>query len=150
MTAGNSPVRAPSAPSLGGTMLRPVAILATILGVAAAGYAAFPRSGGEAVAQSSAAGEGIHKIKHVVIIMQENRSFDTYFGTFPGADGIPMQQWPSRRPVTRIRLRLQCVQAVSRYLRLSTWAARTVTETRWVPDLDGGKMDGFLGADACR
>jgi phospholipase C len=32
---------------------------------------------------------GIHKIKHVVIIMQENRSFDSYFGTFPGADGIP-------------------------------------------------------------
>jgi phospholipase C len=31
---------------------------------------------------------GIHKIRHVVIIMQENRSFDTYFGTFPGADGI--------------------------------------------------------------
>src|SRR6266850_2339188 len=33
----------------------------------------------------------IHKIQHVVIIMQENRSFDSYFGTFPGADGIPMQ-----------------------------------------------------------
>jgi phospholipase C len=31
----------------------------------------------------------IHKIKHVVIIMQENRSFDQYFGTYPGADGIP-------------------------------------------------------------
>jgi phospholipase C len=31
----------------------------------------------------------IHKIKHVVIIMQENRSFDQYFGTFRGADGIP-------------------------------------------------------------
>jgi phospholipase C len=30
----------------------------------------------------------IHKIKHVVIIMQENRSFDSYFATFPGADGI--------------------------------------------------------------
>jgi len=28
-------------------------------------------------------------IKHVVIIMQENRSFDSYFGTFPNADGIP-------------------------------------------------------------
>jgi phospholipase C len=28
-------------------------------------------------------------IKHVIIIMQENHSFDTYFGTFPGADGIP-------------------------------------------------------------
>jgi phospholipase C len=32
---------------------------------------------------------GIHKIRHVIIIMQENRSFDSYFGTYPGADGIP-------------------------------------------------------------
>ena len=31
-----------------------------------------------------------HEIKHVIVIMQENRSFDQYFGTFPGADGIPM------------------------------------------------------------
>ncbi len=30
------------------------------------------------------------KIHHVIVIMQENRSFDHYFGTFPGADGIPM------------------------------------------------------------
>ncbi|MGH3302459.1 MAG: alkaline phosphatase family protein, partial [Streptosporangiaceae bacterium] len=34
---------------------------------------------------------GIHKIKHVIVIMQENRSFDSYFGTYPGADGIPVQ-----------------------------------------------------------
>ncbi len=32
---------------------------------------------------------GIHKIKHVIIITQENRSFDSYFETFPGADLIP-------------------------------------------------------------
>src|SRR5579875_2596352 len=32
---------------------------------------------------------GIHKIRHIVIIMQENRSFDSYFGTYPGADGLP-------------------------------------------------------------
>src|ERR1700746_1867660 len=42
-------------------------------------------------ASASSTGEaGIHKIKHVIIIMQENRSFDNYFGTYPGADGIPM------------------------------------------------------------
>ncbi len=34
---------------------------------------------------------GIHKIQHVIIIMQENRSFDSYFGTFPGAEGIPFK-----------------------------------------------------------
>ena len=33
---------------------------------------------------------GIHKIKHVIMIMQENRSFDSYFGTYPRATGIPM------------------------------------------------------------
>jgi phospholipase C len=43
-----------------------------------------------AAAQAKAA-SGIHKIKHVVIIMQENRSFDSYFGTYPGADGIKMR-----------------------------------------------------------
>jgi hypothetical protein len=32
---------------------------------------------------------GIQNIQHVIIIMQENRSFDEYFGTYPGADGIP-------------------------------------------------------------
>jgi phospholipase C len=32
---------------------------------------------------------GIHKIRHIVVIMQENRSFDSYFGTNPGADGQP-------------------------------------------------------------
>src|SRR3954467_5325290 len=33
---------------------------------------------------------GIHKIQHVIVVMQENRSFDHYFGTYPGADGIAM------------------------------------------------------------
>jgi phospholipase C len=40
--------------------------------------------------RADAADIGIQKIKHVIVIMQENRSFDSYFGTFPGADGIPM------------------------------------------------------------
>jgi phospholipase C len=28
-------------------------------------------------------------IKHVVVLMEENHSFDNYFGTYPGANGIP-------------------------------------------------------------
>src|SRR4029077_7149879 len=28
-------------------------------------------------------------IKHFIFLMQENHSFDNYFGTFPGANGIP-------------------------------------------------------------
>jgi len=51
--------------------------------VAGCGGAVSPRE----AAHSQAA--GIHKIRHVIVIMQENRSFDEYFGTYPGADGIP-------------------------------------------------------------
>jgi len=29
------------------------------------------------------------KIQHIIFIIQENHSFDNYFGTFPGANGIP-------------------------------------------------------------
>ncbi len=28
------------------------------------------------------------KVKYVFVIYQENRSFDSYFGTFPGAEGL--------------------------------------------------------------
>ena len=32
---------------------------------------------------------GLNKIQHFVFIMQENRSFDSYFGTYPRTDGLP-------------------------------------------------------------
>jgi phospholipase C len=32
---------------------------------------------------------GIANIDHLIFVVQENRSFDHYFGTFPGADGLP-------------------------------------------------------------
>jgi phospholipase C len=35
----------------------------------------------------AAPGDGVQKIQHIVFIIKENRTFDHYFGTFPGADG---------------------------------------------------------------
>src|ERR1700756_1660013 len=35
-----------------------------------------------------AANDGITKINHVVVIYQENRSFDSLYGNFPGANGL--------------------------------------------------------------
>ena len=51
----------------------------------------FSQSSGLRSQGRNSQGSGIQKIKHVVTIMQENRSFESYFGTFPGADGIPMR-----------------------------------------------------------
>ncbi|MDA4125592.1 MAG: hypothetical protein OK452_00100 [Thaumarchaeota archaeon] len=37
-------------------------------------------------------------VEHVVIIMKENHTFDNYFGTFPGANGIRMPRSPNPPP----------------------------------------------------
>ena len=58
---------------------------------AAAAVLVFATGGGARTVHADRIDPAIHKIKHVVVIMQENRSFDSYFGTFPGADGIPMK-----------------------------------------------------------
>ncbi len=39
--------------------------------------------------QADQAIPGMDKIEHVVWIIQENHSFDNYFGTYPNADGLP-------------------------------------------------------------
>jgi phospholipase C len=67
-----------------------------LVGLLFAGALAGCSSGHQEVVTGGTAGTyivpaGIHKIKHVIVIMQENRSFDSYFGTFPGADGIPIK-----------------------------------------------------------
>src|SRR5262244_556594 len=66
-------------------------IVATLAALATPALASegFPDASQVSPDESVSAAVGIHKIKHVIVIMQENRSFDTYFGTFPGADGLP-------------------------------------------------------------
>ena len=83
---------------------------------------------------------GIHKIRHVVIIMQENRSFDNYFGTFPGADGIARRHG---RPTVCLP-----VPALGHCIRASYDphdADFDVWHDAWSfrDDFDHGRMDGF-------
>src|SRR5438128_1063960 len=44
---------------------------------------------------SASHGLGSGKISHVVIIVKENHTFDNYFGTFPGANGISLPRAPN-------------------------------------------------------
>ena len=83
----------------------------------------------------------IHKIKHIVVIMQENRSFDSYFGTFPGADGIPMQNGV---PTVCVNdpLTSQCVRPYHDAQDLNHGGPHGAPNAR--ADIDHGKMDGFI------
>jgi phospholipase C len=56
----------------------------------AAGGGAGDAAGGGAGDAAPDAPSTVAKIEHVVLIMQENRSFDHYFGMFPGADGFTL------------------------------------------------------------
>src|SRR5260370_27627313 len=64
-----------------------VAVLGAAFGLPAATSIASSASSNAAPTSTTDPTAG--KIKHVIVIMQENRSFDSYFGTFPHANGIP-------------------------------------------------------------
>ncbi len=84
---------------------------------------------------------GIHKIKHVVIIQQENRSFDSYFGTYPGADGIPMQNGAPTVCVDNPQTG-QCVAPYLDHADVNGGGPHSAPNA--TADINGGKMDGFI------
>lgn len=84
---------------------------------------------------------GIHKIKHVVVIMQENRSFDSYFGTFPGADGIPMKDGIPTVCVPDTATG-QCVSPYHDTNDVNQGGPHGQADA--ANDIDGGKMNGFI------
>jgi phospholipase C len=90
-------------------------------------------------------------IQHVVFIVQENRSFDHYFGTFPGADGIPMR---GGRPAVCVPDPVlgRCVRPYHDETLVNQGGPHGHPHS--VADVDGGRMDGFVrtlvsGPNAC-
>jgi phospholipase C len=81
--------------------------------------------------------EGIHKIQHVVMIMQENRSFDQYFGTYPGANGIPAGV------CVPDPLHGGCVAPFHDSQDHNYGGPHDAAAAP--ADIDGGRMDGFVG-----
>jgi phospholipase C len=77
----------------------------------------------------------------VIIVMQENRSFDSYFGTFPGADGIPRQNGRIAACVPDPLLR-HCVRPFHDRHDRNSGGPHGYTAA--VADIDGGRMDGFV------
>jgi phospholipase C len=84
---------------------------------------------------------GIHKIQHVIVLQQENRSFDTYFGTYPGADGIPMKDGKPTVCVPDPQTK-RCVAPYVDHADVNGGGPHNANNA--VPDVDGGKMDGFI------
>ena len=85
---------------------------------------------------------GIHKIRHVVIITQENRSFDSYFGTYPGADGIPgLAGNPGTIPCNPDPKTHECVRPYHDTSDRNAGGPHDTIDA--IKDINRGKMDGF-------
>lgn len=80
-------------------------------------------------------------LKHFVYIIQENIAFDHYFGTYPGANGIPQGvkfAYQPGQPATEAPFHLS--QTSIPHDLNHSWQAAHVAA-------DDGKMDGFLWAE---
>jgi phospholipase C len=78
------------------------------------------------------------KLKHLIFIVQENRSFDSYFGTFPGADGYPS-------PLPCLPSKWYPSKCFTPYHNTQASNGGGPYDAVWqIADIDGGKMDGFL------
>jgi phospholipase C len=74
--------------------------------------------------------------------MQENRSFDSYFGTFPGVEGIPMDAHGNPTVCLRDPLTKTCVKPFHNANLVNSDEPHQHSDA--VADIDAGRMDGFI------
>ncbi len=85
--------------------------------------------------------KGIFKLEHLIFVMQENRSFDHYFGTYPGANGLK-RGGPdcSIHPILGDR----CLGTYHDTSLVDYGGPHSKPQSDM--DINGGKMDGFIQA----
>jgi phospholipase C len=94
-----------------------------------------------AVSPATPARAGIHRIQHVVVIMQENRSFDEYFGLYPGGDGLHRQNGQFTTCVPNPAAG-GCVKPFHDPADKNAGGPHSASNA--VNDVNGGRMDGFV------
>ena len=97
-----------------------------------------------AVKSGPAALSGIHKIHHIVVVLQENRSFDSYFGTFPGADGLPTDGSGHFTSCLPNPATGHCLAPFHDLVDKQDGGPHHASDA--VKSIDGGAMDGFITA----
>jgi len=132
-----------------GRRVRALGVLAALIAGVIAVLGAVPGDGAPTLGVASRTGplarasqaSGLDKIRHVVIIMQENRTFDEYFGTYPGARGLPMHDGIptvcAPNPQTG-----ECQPPYHDPARVNGGGPHS--DADFVADVNGGRMDGFL------
>jgi phospholipase C len=97
------------------------------------------------IAAAAPSGEGRSTpIEHLVVLLQENHTFDNYFGTFPGADGIPDGTCMPVDPTSKNTS--ECIRPFhigSNDVALGDLDHSAATQAM---QYNGGRLDGFVSA----
>jgi phospholipase C len=102
-----------------------------------------PRAASSSSSPSSVQTKGLRTLTHMIFIVQENRSFDHYFGTFPGADGIPIK--PNGTFDVCVPNKFQGGACARPYRSdVTVFDGGPHTHAAAVTDVNGGAMDGFI------
>jgi phospholipase C len=128
LTACAQPQASLKASGAGSVTTSPQAVPGTPTGIPVSGH--------------GSAASDISKIKHIIIIMQENRSFDTYFGTFPGANGLPRKNGKFTICVPDPKAG-DCVYPFHDPVDKNYGGPHGVSAAK--EDINNGKMNGFIG-----
>ena len=97
-----------------------------------------------AVLTATSTKDDINKIKHVVVIMQENRSFDQYFGMYPGVDGFTLDTNGQPTNCVPDPRHGGCQVVYHDATAVQSGGPHGPSSSR--PDVDNGLMDGFHAA----
>ena len=89
--------------------------------------------------------KGLQKLDHLIFIVQENRSFDHYFGTYPGAEGIPTNPDGSFAPCVPDKYQDGICVAPYRSDSIDHDGGPH-NHVAALTDVNGGAMDGFIQA----
>ncbi len=95
---------------------------------------------GVTLASEPSQAETTTPIEHLVVLIQSNHTFDNYFGTYPGADGIPEDACMPRDPNSTDRS--NCVEPFHTGNQ-STQDLNHSPDT-FLQQFNNGRMDGFV------
>jgi phospholipase C len=121
----------------------PVFVALIVVSIAVLGGASARMTAAGTQRKPARAPAGIHKIKHVIVIMQENRSFDHYFGTYPGADGFPRTANGEFAVCVSDPVNGDCRRPYHDIRDLNSGGPHG--EANAIADVNDGRMNGFIG-----
>ena len=116
--------------------------VAVLVAVAAIGGSIGPNEARRERPHRHAPLEGRQKLQHLIFIVQENRSFDHYFGTFPGADGFPTTPSGEIDVCVPDPVLGGCSRPYETTSQYQQGGPHDQPASRI--DVDGGRMDGFI------